>query len=294
MQVHNTLPLLLDCLKKWKKTPEWPEFERDYLAPLIPHLKPMLEDFEGIGRSGLYDVVTGLDWPTYREETLALDARKEEQRLRKHIDQVEKLLGVGLKGEVVLFGAFTMMDGYARFDRGTHRVFLGVDESHGRGAYLDVLLTHELTHVARESKASVWEGFGLSPQMTHDEFVLSQPVIEHLFSEGFSCVVSEILNPSCEAWNYVYQTEDSLAQILTHGPAVDRVVHRELKKKKGNYRSLYDTSLFKPEMPRYAHYVWAWRWVKEVVETFGKGNVQAVLSRCSQDFMEHSLKFKLE
>src|SRR6201999_3644761 len=115
------------------------------------------------------------------------------------------LMGFKLEGEAILMGAFTAMDGYARFDRGTHRVFLGVDESHGRGRYLDVLIAHELTHVGRESRPEVGAGFGLNPRRTQAEVTESQPVVEHLMGEGFSCAVSELVVPGEPAWVYAYQ-----------------------------------------------------------------------------------------
>jgi hypothetical protein len=293
MQIINQIPLLLSCLKKWESCPTEAEFDQTYLKPMEPWLAPMLEDFGSYGRPGMASVLTSLNWKEYREEAMRIDAANEEKRLRAQIEKVESLLGVSLKGEAVLFGAFTLMDGYARFDRGGHRVFLGVDESHGRGLYLDILISHELTHVARESQPTVWQGFGLDPLMTHDQFAESQPVIEHLFSEGFSCVVSEILNPCRDIWNYVYQSKDTLEWIYQHGPGIDRVVHAAIAKKKGDYRSLYNVEAYQPQVPRFAHYVWAWQWVKELLRTVGGSDPRSILKTSSIEFREHALGFKL-
>lgn len=293
LTIHNELPLLLDCLRRWTRPPTARELGEQYMAPLERLLRPMLEDFGMPWSGGLHPVLEGLDWEVYRRETLAIDPKHEEKRLRGHIRSVENLLGTELRGEVVLFGAFTAMDGYARFHQGSHRVYLGVDESHGRGAYLDILITHELAHVARESVPAAWLGFGLPPDMTHDAFVQSLPVIEHLFSEGFSCAVSELLNPEEDAWHYAYQSEDDYRKILEHGPAVDKTVHAELRSRHGNYGMLYDPSRYVPRLPRYAHYVWAWRWVKHLIESQGGGQPRAVLEHCAKDFEEDALAFKM-
>ncbi len=199
LKIHNALPHLIECLRAWETVPSEAELNSRYLAPLEPLLRPMLEDFERYGREGLHAVVTGLDWPTYRRETLAIDPAREEARLRTALAGVARETGVALEGEVVLFGSFTLMDGYARFDRGTHRVYLGADESHGRGVYHDILFSHELTHVARESRPCVWTGWGLDPKMDHDGFTASQTVIEHLMNEGLACAVSERLVPTKES-----------------------------------------------------------------------------------------------
>ncbi len=293
MKVYNFLPQFLEAMKRWPARPSEEEFAR-YLRPMETLIRPMVDDFIDRFGGGLYQVTEGLNWDSYREDALKLDPVAEEKRARLHLENVEKCLGLTLEGEVVLFGAFTAMDGYARFDHGKHTVFLGVDESHGRGAYLDILISHELTHVAREPLPEIWAGFGLPPDMSHDEFTQKLPVIEHLMGEGFSCVVSELLNPREPIWHYVYQTEDSLAQILAHGPAVDKVVHAELRKgKKGNYNSLYDTSRYLPHVPRYAHYVWAWLWASHVLKTVAGNNPRTLLHLCSKELMTDALAFKL-
>lgn len=292
MRVYNFLPHLIKALGEWKTIPAENEFAL-FMSPLEKWLRPMLDDFGSRFHQGLYSVIEGLNWDAYREEALKLDPVAAEAKVNKHLSAVEKLLGLKLEGEVILFGAFTAMDGYARFDQGTHRVYLGVDESHGRGQYLDILITHELTHVAREPLPEIWAGFGLTPKMSHDQFVDHLPVIEHLMGEGFSCVVSEILCPNDDVWNYCYQTEDSLAQVLKHGPAIDRVVHSEIKKPNGDYSRLYNPSLYIPEVPRYAHYVWAWQWAKHVLATKCHGDPKKLLRMCSNDLIEDALKFKL-
>lgn len=294
MQIINFLPKLAEALGKWKEPPTEEEFRRDYYDHVEAVLRPMIEDFSARFGGSLYEVVQGLNWKEYRAEALLLNAAREERRVSRHIASVETLLGVKLEGEVVLFGAFTAMDGYARFHCGDHRVYLGVDESHGRGAYLDILVTHELAHVAREAVECVWTGFGLDPKMTHDDFVVSLPVVEHLMSEGYSCVVSEILNPGEDPWNYVYQSQDSITQILEHGPAIDRVVHGEIKKRQGNYGSLYDTRKYKPELPRYCHYTWAWQWVKRLLRTRAGGDPRKLLRLCAKELIDDALSFKLQ
>jgi hypothetical protein len=293
MKIHNALPLLLECLCRWQTLPSREEFDRLYLGPLLPLLEPMLGDFVGIRGEGFYEFISKIAWSEYRSRTLTLDPLFEEMRVKREIQAVENLLKVKLKGEVVLFGAFTMMDGYARFDQGKHRVFLGVDEEHGGGPYLDVLISHELTHVARESQAPVWTGHGLDPKMNHDQFVVNMPVIEHLASEGFSCAVSEILHPGLPAWSYAYQTQDSLQKIGEYSVSIDSFIHKELRDPKGHYYHLYGSDHL-VTLPRYSHYVWAWQWMRHVIENFGHGSAQAVLSACSKDWLADAFEYELK
>lgn len=289
MQIHNQLPLLLECLRGWESPPKLAAFEREYFAPLAPWLTTVFDDAQS-----LYAQLLELNWPQYRAETLTLDPAFEEARVRRRLAQVEELFGLTLGGQVLLFGALTCMDGYARFHKGDHCVYLGVDESHGRGAYLDVLIAHELTHVVRETRPTVWSGWGLSLEMTHDDFTENLPVVEHLMNEGFSCVISELLVPGEDAWHYAYQSEDSLARVIEHGPAVDAVVHAELREADGDYSRLYSTRRYGRQMPAFTHYVWAWQWVKHLLRTHAGGDPQLLVGRCSKDFVADALAFRLE
>jgi hypothetical protein len=293
MKVINLLPVLLERLREWESPPKKAELAKHYLAPMEEWLKPMLEDWELHGGEALAEVVAGLDWKEYRESALELDPAAEEARLLRQIRGVEKLLGVTLSGEAVLFGAFTMMDGYARFDRGSHRVFLAPDEFHLSGSYMDILMSHELTHVARETRPEMWAGHGLPADLSHDDFSDKLPVIEHLYNEGFSCAVSERLNPCDEPWHYAYQSRSTLAKILEHGAAVDKVVHEVIRTSKTGWGQMYNPSRYKPKMPQYCHYVWAWAWARSVIERQGGGDPRAVLAFPSSELVDDALAFRL-
>lgn len=236
---------------------------------------------------GFYEVLLDLDWDQYRSKALLQDPKAEESRVLDGLKKVEAIFGFQLQGEILIMGAFEAMDGYARFDRGTHRVYLGVDESHHLGKYLDVLIAHELTHVARESRPEVWEGFGLNPKMTNDEFTGNQPVIEHLVGEGFSCAISEILVPGEPPWTYAYQTKESLAEVLRNSHKIDHAIKAELSRTNGDYGRLYRLQ------PVFAHYVWAWQWVKKLIEEQAGGDPRRFVSKCSKDWVESALQFEL-
>ncbi len=299
MKIHNFLTLFHDCIRRWEKLPDPDDFVESYYRTLLPLTSGILfDDHTAPLGTDFYSVLLDLNWKQYRQQSLELDPVREEIRLRRHLKDVESLFGFELQGEIVLFSSFACMDGYARFDRGTHRVFLGVDESHARGTYLDVLTTHELTHVARESRPEVWTQLGLDPRMTHDQFTEHQPVIEHLMGEGFSCAVSEILVPEQDIWSYTYQTQDALTSVLKHSSAVNQTIHRELSfsDADGDYGRLYNPSIYRAPVPQYSHYVWAWQWVKQLIRDRG-GSVEDaarhLIGVCSRDFESNAKAFKL-
>ncbi len=279
MRVHNSLPLLFECLERWESKPTRVEFEFEYVLNLSPLIQDFFEDF--------YEVIEALDWNDYRTLALSLDSENLEFRLRESIRKVEALFEMKLAGDVFLLGTFGTVDGYARFDRGTHCVFMGVDQWFPTPKSLDVLMVHELTHVARESRPEVWEGWGLNPLMTQSEFTNSQPVIEHLMGEGFSCAVSELLVPGEDSWIYVYQTESSLARIHHHADLYNEAIHQEIMDSDGDYGRLYGLE------PVFSHYHWACEWVKGLISNRAGGNPKNLLSLCSKALIESALQFRL-
>lgn len=295
MKIHNRIPLLQECVRDWQKLPGEAAFRDSYFNPMRELLHPMLKDW-GLTRSeSLRECLDDLNWEEYRDHVVnRMNADAEELRLRNHIANVERCLGVRLGGEAVLFGAFEIMDGYARFDQGTHRVFLGIDEAQENTAYFDILISHELTHVAREPQLSVWQPFGLDPsKMSHDDFTRNLPVVEHLFNEGFACAVSEILVPGQAPWDYVYQEREDYDFIIANAAAIDRVVHEEFGSADPDYGHFYSSHRYQPNLPIFCHYVWAWAWVKTLLATEAQGDPRALLKRSSADFLEHARNFRL-
>ena len=113
-------------------------------------------------------------------------------------------------------------------------------------------------------------------------------------NEGLACAVSELLNPGLAPHLYAYQSEDSLLHVLEHAPGLDREIHAELRKgAQGTYRSLYDPARYAADMPRFAHYVWAWRWARTVLAQHCGGDVARLTRLCSKDLVENALAFQL-
>lgn len=274
-------------MKNWDDVPSESEFLTQYYQPISREVDPVYTDFEYT----LYQALTDLDWKRYRMNVLQMNSDQIEKRLSDNILKVENLFGFKLEGSSILFGAFSSMDGYARFNQGKHQVYLGLDEIFNQGYSADILMTHELTHVARESRESVWEGWGLNPKMSHDDFVESSPVIEHLIGEGLSCAASEILIPHQSEWEYVYQSKEGLNWINAHAKALDREVRKELKNPQGHYFHLYQTNRYGKKFPDFSHYVWAWQWVKSLLKD--KVNPKKLVSECSKIYYQDAIQFCL-
>lgn len=280
MKLHNFLPHLQNCVQRWASRPSRAEFENEYAKFLNPKTLGFFEDF--------YEVLMELDWPTYRQLVLELNPAVLEARLLGHMKAVENLLGVKLEGDVFLLGTFETIDGYARFDCGTHHVFLGMDQKFANEAARDILMVHELTHVARESRPEVWTAWGLNPLMTQAEFTDSQPTLEHLAGEGFSCLISELLVPSEPPEYYAYQTQASFDRIRRGAEFLDRAIHSEVKSTRGDYGNLYGLD------PIFSHYVWAWQWMKHLYEIEFSRDAKKMVKTPSKEWLNHALAFELK
>lgn len=291
MQIHNHLPLFLENMRRWEKPPTGRELSDHYLTPVQPQLGIIFDPAEA--ESIALDLRT-MDWKSYRERILRMKADEQLARLQRHLDSIQQYFDCELRGEVNLFGAFEYMDGYARYERGGHFVFLGIDEAFENGSYIDILTLHELTHVARESQPTVWQGFGLKPEMTNAEFRANQPVIEHLFGEGFSCAVSEQLLPDQLAHLYPYQSEEGLRLAYNQVERLNRVIHAEIRAERGHYGNLYSSHHYGGDVPELAQYVWGWQWVKRLAEDRYGGDYRRMLKTCSKEWVEHALRFNLQ
>jgi hypothetical protein len=292
LKVYNFAENLVRSVEKWREPPSLRDFEENYYNPMAN----LVEEAIGTAEE-MHSLLPGLDWETYRERILKLDPAREEKRFRDNLAAVENLFGFQLEGETVLFGSLEAMDGYARFDKGSHRVFLGIDESFDQGNYLDILEVHELTHVARESRPEVWTGWGFNPKMSHQEFTQNQPSIEHVFGEGFSCTVSELLVRSDQHWDYAYQSREGLFQVLKNGASVDKVIHQNIGQSleqahDGNWGILYSPMSYQPRLPMFTHYVWGWKWTRQLLQDRG-GDPKELVRVCSKEFFDHARNFKL-
>ncbi|MGL1180844.1 hypothetical protein ACSTLD_24215, partial [Vibrio parahaemolyticus] len=76
-------------------------------------------------------------------------------RSSTNMKRLEKHFGSELKGELRLCPSMMLFDGFARYDKGEHHVWFGVDHPDADAEYLDVLLSHELSHVYRDHQPRV-------------------------------------------------------------------------------------------------------------------------------------------
>lgn len=284
MRVLNLLGLFKECMQAWDTPPPSAEIHRRYTRTLRGHTG---EDWDWLAGEA-----HGLEipWTTYRARILAMDPEGQERRVRQLAAQLQERLGVPITADVVLFSSFCSLDGFARYEKGAHRVYLGMDENLEDPEYLDILTVHELTHAARETQPKVWEGWGLPPKMEREHYLNSMPTLEHLFGEGYSCALSELLIPGLPAHRYVYLEEAEETLVRANRGAVNLAVNRELRLgDQGDFGKLYNPRTYSPPLPTMTHYWWAHHWVREVAKHFAAGDVTKLVGQCSKDFEEHAL-----
>ncbi len=83
MKIYNELPLLIECLTRWKTCPSARQFATEFAQPMQRSVGDFFEGFDS--------ALSGLNWKMYRDEALRIDPAREEIRFRKHLKDVEDL-----------------------------------------------------------------------------------------------------------------------------------------------------------------------------------------------------------
>jgi hypothetical protein len=91
MKVHNSIPLLLECLHRWKTCPSEKQFIAEYADPQRAVIGDFFDDF--------HEDLEALDWKKYRDDALKLDADFEAKRFQQNLESVEDLFQFKLSGE---------------------------------------------------------------------------------------------------------------------------------------------------------------------------------------------------
>ncbi len=274
MRIHNLLPAFEDFVRAAESAQDRPAerreaFERCYVEPNRTLLGPLLEDVASWSEP-LEKRLGRFDAKAAREtlERLARDGHP--QRAHRTVEAVERFLGAPLEGDLVLFGALGRMDGYARFDRGSHVVYIGLDyPAEGSGGvdaatYFDILIAHELGHVVREGRPGTWSALGERIDMSHDDFVERVPFDEHMLGEGLSTALSEVLYPGHGSEAYLF-FEPAQARWCEAHDAEIAAVARRLYGTRQEHWFLYGRDAVAPGSPERTQYYWGWQVVKRLM-----------------------------
>ncbi len=272
MRVHDLLSAFERLVERDPRDIDAAGLEALYVGPHRAILKPLLDDIASWTQEPFLERVRRYD----RARGLAAVARARRRgyppRARGTLRAVELFFDARLEGDLVLFGGFGRMDGYARFDRGKHVVYRGLaydgglagtDTSEG-DRYFDILIAHELGHVVREGRGDVWEAYGERPDMTHDEFVERVPFEEHMLGEGLSTALSEAIYPGAGTAAYLYYEPGEMAWCEAHEKEIAATL-RPLYGTRGEHYAFYAEDAVAPGSPERVPYYWGYRLVKNAL-----------------------------
>jgi hypothetical protein len=134
------------------------------------------------------------------------------QEVQARVAEIEATLCPGreLPGELHLVPSLGAFDGFARYDRGHHRVLLGIDFPDADLNYLRALTAHELSHVYRDHQPRVWGHLGKPLEhITRAEYLDAVTAREHLVSEGVATLFSQLLYPEIpHATHHYYEPHE--------------------------------------------------------------------------------------
>ncbi len=239
-------------------------FEAEYLAPHRAQLGPVLSDMEG-WTAPIADTLAGFDPARARRAIETAARRGYPGRAARTVEKVESFFGRPLDADLVLMAGFGRIDGYARFERGRHVVYIGIDYPEPADHYLDLIIAHEVGHVVREGDPATWKALGLDIDMTHDEFTERCPFEEHMLGEGLSTALSEAIYPGHAPHEYLYFTPEQWDWCRAYAKDIAAALRRFRGTREEHY-ALYARDAITPGSPERCQYFHGWMAVRSLLE----------------------------
>lgn len=239
-------------------------FEEEYLAPGRGFLGPLLADMEG-WTSPLRETLREFDPARARRAIERALDRGYPGRARGTAEKVEAFFGRSLDADMVLLAGFGRIDGYARFDRGRHVVYIGVDYPEPEDHYLDLIISHEVGHVVREGDPAIWRALGLDIDMSHDRFTEVCPFEEHMIGEGLSTALSEAIYPGHPLHEYLYFEPEQFDWCRAYQGDIARYLRRFRGTAERHYE-LYARDAITPGSPERTQYFHGWMAVRKLMK----------------------------
>lgn len=228
--------------------------EAEYIGPNRAVLAPLLADWEHWSRP-FTQTLESFDVATARRAIGAARRRGYPSRAAKTAAEVERFFGRTLDADLVLIAGFGRLDGYARFERGRHTVYIGADYPEDEDHYLDLIIAHEVGHVVREGDPRTWRALGLEIDMTHEEFQERCPFEEHMIGEGLSTALSEAIFPGHAPREYLYFTDEQYAWCAAHEAEIEAGLRAFRGTSEAHY-GLYARDAIAPGSPERTQYYW--------------------------------------
>jgi hypothetical protein len=238
--------------------------ETHYVQPSRTLLAPLLQDWEHWAGS-LAGTLGTLELGRAREAIATAERRGDPGRAEATLAAVERKFGRKLEGELVLMAGFGRADGYARFEHGTHCVYIGLDYPEPADHYLDLIIAHELGHVVREGDPRTWAALGLPASMAHETFQESCPFEEHMIGEGLSTALSNAIYPGHERHELLFFTPAQLAWCEAHDEVIGSAIRRFYGTAEEHYR-LYAPDAVAPGSPERTQYYAGYRAIESLVQ----------------------------
>jgi hypothetical protein len=191
---------------------------------------------------------------------------------RNRVREIEAALCPGreLPGELHLVPSLGAFDGFARYDRGQHRVLLGVDFPDADLNYLRALTAHELSHVHRDHQPEVWGHLGKPlEKVSRAEYLEAVTAQEHLVSEGIATLFSQLLYPEIpHATHHYYEDHEWEWCVQNHSTIEDALLQCLHPPGDENVWRFYGEGSAGPGSPSRTQYYWAAQRIQEWLPDF--------------------------
>jgi len=184
--------------------------EKYYISPFLPYLN-LLKEAGGLWNDDnlrLERVLRDIDY--YKSVTRKRKSWSLSEAIGEIHTKAEEILCRNINCRVVFF--YTLgcsSDGITVYSQGTPVVFIGVDYPGADIEYIQLIASHELSHVARDTIPGLMEAYGAHIKMSQKEILSLTPFKEHFIGEGLATLFSSLLFPGKRRRDYLFYGDEA-------------------------------------------------------------------------------------
>lgn len=191
-------------------------------------------------------------------------------KIKAYVKKIEDIFKMELPGELRLSPSLMQFDGFARYDRGEHTVWFGIDHPDADEPYLEALLAHELSHVYRDHQPEVWKKLAKPlREVSRKEYLEAMTPQEHLVSEGLATLFSQVVFPQTPLHVHHFYFEHEMRWCLENRDKIHSKIVECLKGDKEVWK-FYEEGVVENQSPSRIHYFWAAQQIRSWLLQDGK------------------------
>ncbi|PIR73164.1 MAG: hypothetical protein COU40_03875 [Candidatus Moranbacteria bacterium CG10_big_fil_rev_8_21_14_0_10_35_21] len=267
IKIHNLIPDFIRFIEALEKGEDFDyAFKKYYFSPNQKVLKPFYGDVKKIEK-GFSDFEKEFNLKKAKQRLEKIKERGCPEQAEKIIKKAEKFYQKKLTGEMVLFFSFSFVDGYTRFNKGKNTIYIGMDLPETEEDYYNILISHELNHLTRDSQEKILKSFGASKKLSHKAYLKKMTFAEHLVNEGLASYFSSRMFPNRKPWQYVYYSKRQYDWCQKNQLKIEKKIKQSLRAN-SDWGGFYQENFIEKGSPEMTQYFFGINLIKKAVKKY--------------------------